>query len=74
MRKDGEKLWKKFIERNDGLNNTKEIIICVGGSEVLSSVTQLSTVNQSENVRLVELGTTTPKYNESLNITDKESG
>ena len=74
MRKDGEKLWKKFIERNDGLNNTKEIIICVGGSEVLSSVTQLSTVNQSENVRLVELGTTTPKYNESLNTADKESG
>ena len=74
LEKRRRKKWKKFIERNDGLNNTKEIITCVGGSEVLSSVTQLSTVNQPENVRLVELGTTTPKYNESLNTADKESG
>ena len=39
------KKWKKFKERNDALNNTKKTVTGVGGSEMLSSVTQLSTVN-----------------------------
>ena len=42
------KKWKMFKERNNALNNTKEIITEVVGSEVPSSVTQLSTVNQLE--------------------------
>ena len=61
----------KFKKRYDALNNTKEIITGVGRSEVPSSVMQLSTVNKLENVLLVELATTTPKHNESSNITDK---
>ena len=47
------KKWNKFKERNDALNNSKEVITGVGGSEVPSSVKQLSTVNQLENLPLV---------------------
>ena len=65
------KKLKKFKKRYGALNNTKEIITGVGRSEVPSSVMQLSTVNKLENVPLVELATTTPKHNESSNITDK---
>ena len=63
------KKWKKFKEKNNALNN-KEIITKIGRSKVPSSVTQLSTVNQLENVRSVESAITTPKHNESSNIMD----
>ena len=65
-----KKKWKKFKERN-ALNNTKEIITAVSGNKVPSSVTQLFTISQSENVPLVESDMTTPKNNERSSITCK---
>ena len=62
---------KKFKERNNALNNTKEIITEVGRNKVPSSVLQLLTISQSENVPLVESAITTPKNDESSNITGK---
>ena len=69
--KDGEKDGKQFKKRKNALNNTKEIITGVGGSKVSSSVMQISTGNQSENVPLFESAIATPKHNESSNITVK---
>ena len=63
------KKWKKFKGRNNALNNIMEILTGVGGSNVPSSVSQLSTISQSENVSLVESAITTLKQNESSNIT-----
>lgn len=53
------------------MNDTKEVITGMGGSEVPSSITQLLTINQSKKVPLIESATATPKHNESSNFTDE---
>ena len=62
---------KSLIKNIKNKSLRKEIITEVGRRKVLLSVRQLSTITQSENVALVESAITTPKNNESSNITSK---